>query len=114
MSPIFTAYLMLAVAILSEVTGSSFLVKSEGFTKPIPTLITICCFSLSFFLLSHIVKTIPLGIAYAIWSGVGLVLTALISVIVFKHSLDLPAMIGIALIIAGVVVLNVFSKSTGH
>ena len=109
-----TAYALLALAIITEVTGSTFLAKSNGFSKPIPTLITLVCFAFAFYLLSHIVKVIPLGITYAIWSGVGIVLTALVSVVIFHKPLDMPAIIGIALIILGVVVMNVFSSSTSH
>lgn len=111
MNPTLTAYTLLGCAIVTEVTGSTFLAKSDGFSKPVPTAITLICFAIAFYLLSHVVKTIPLGIAYAIWSGVGLILTAIIGVVVLKQPLDLPAIIGIALIIAGVVVMNVFSNA---
>ncbi len=114
MNATLTAYALLACAIVTEVTGSTFLAKSDGFSfsKPIPTAVTLICFAIAFYLLSQVVKTIPLGITYAIWSGVGIVLTAIIGVTVLKQSLDLPAIIGIILIIAGVVVMNVFSNST--
>ncbi|OOS25954.1 DMT family transporter [Moraxella pluranimalium] len=111
MNPTLTAYALLGCAIVTEVTGSTFLAKSDGFSKPVPTAITLICFAIAFYLLSHVVKTIPLGIAYAIWSGVGLILTAIIGVVVLKQPLDLPAIIGILLIIAGVVVMNVFSNA---
>lgn len=107
-------YLYLVLAIVFEVTGSSFMNKSEGFTKLVPTAISAISYLICFFFLSQSLKEIPLGIAYAIWAGVGLVLTALVSVFVFKHSLDLPAIVGIAFILIGVVIMNVFSKSTGH
>lgn len=71
-------------------------------------------FSVAFYLLSQVIKTIPLGIAYAIWGGVGIVLTAIIGYVVFKQTLDVPALIGIALIVFGVAVINLFSQSTGH
>ena len=112
MNATLTAYALLACAIVTEVTGLTFLAKSDGFSKPIPTAVTLICFAIAFYLLSQVVKTIPLGITYAIWSGVGIVLTAIIGVTVLKQSLDLPAIIGIILIIAGVVVMNVFSNST--
>ena len=112
MNAALTAYALLACAIVTEVTGSTFLAKSDGFSKPIPAAVTLICFAIAFYLLSQVVKTIPLGITYAIWSGVGIVLTAIIGVTVLKQSLDLPAIIGIILIIAGVVVMNVFSNST--
>lgn len=109
-----SAYALLALAIISEVVGSTFLTKSDGFSKPVPTLITLICFAVAFYLLSHVVKVIPLGITYAIWSGVGIILTALISVFVLKNPLDTPAIIGIIFIIIGVVIMNVFSNATAH
>jgi len=108
------AYGLLACAIISEVIGSTFLVKSEGFSKLVPSLVVVVLFSLAFYLLSQVIKVIPLGIAYAIWAGVGIVLTALIGYFIFRQNLDIPAMVGIALIVAGVVVINIFSNSTGH
>jgi small multidrug resistance pump len=107
-------YLFLALAIISEVIGSSFLNASNQFTKLIPSAITVVAYLLCFYILSIALKSIPLGTAYAIWGGLGIVLTAIISVVVFKNKLDLPAIIGISLIVAGVLVLNVFSKSTSH
>lgn len=109
-----TAYALLALAIISEVTGSTFLVKSDGFSRFIPTCITLICFAIAFYLLSHVVKVIPLGMTYAIWSGVGIILTALIGVFILKQSLDTPAIIGMAFIVAGVVIMNVFSSATTH
>ena len=109
-----TAYLLLGCAIVCEVTGSIFLAKSDGFTRLVPTSITIVMFVLAFYLLSHIVKVMPLGIAYAIWSGVVLVLTALVSMFILKQHIDLPAIIGISLIVVGVIVMNVFSNSVSH
>lgn len=107
-------YLFLSLAIVLEVIGSSFMKASDGFTKMIPTAITIVSYIACFFFLSQAVKYIPLGTAYAIWAGLGIVLTALISVVVFKQSLDIPAIIGILLIVAGVVVMNFFSKTAAH
>ena len=114
MNVVLLAYAMLALAIVSEVTGSAFLVKSEGFTKLGPSLLVVVFYVVSFYLLSQVIKTIPLGIAYAIWGGVGLELTALVGVFVFKQTLDLPALIGIGMIVGGVIVMNVFSNSIGH
>jgi len=114
MNPVFMAYALLALAIISEVTGSTFLVKSEGFTKLVPSILVFIFYVISFYLLSHVLKTIPLGIAYAIWSGIGIILTACIGFFVFRQSLDLPAVIGIVMIMGGVIVMNVFSKSVGH
>jgi small multidrug resistance pump len=114
MNAVFLAYSLLGLAIISEVVGSTFLVKSEGFSKLFPSIMVIILFSLAFYLLSHVIKTIPLGIAYAIWAGFGIVLTAIVGYVLFKQTLDAPAMIGIALIVSGVVVINLFSQSTGH
>lgn len=107
-------YLYLTLAIVLEVTGSSFMKASDGFSKLLPTAITIIALISSFFFLSQALKFIPLGIAYAIWGGLGIILTAAVSVAVFKQSLDLPAIIGIVLIVAGVLVMNFFSKSIAH
>ena len=114
MNVIFIAYSLLALAIISEVTGSTFLVKSEGFTKLGPSVLVVVFYVISFYLLSQVIKTIPLGIAYAIWGGVGIVLTALIGWVLFRQSLDIPAILGITMIVGGVIVMNVFSKSVGH
>ncbi|MDM1248507.1 SMR family transporter [Acinetobacter sichuanensis] len=114
MSPLLNAYALLALAIVSEVIGSTFIVKSEGFSKLLPSLAVIVLYSIAFYLLSQVVKVIPLGITYAIWAGVGIVLTAFIGFFVFKQTLDLAAILGIALIISGVVVINLFSSTAGH
>lgn len=114
MSPQLTAYLYLVLAIATEVVGTSFLQKSEQFTKPLWTVLMGVFFLAAFFFLSLALRTIPLGVAYAVWSGLGVVLTAMISVYVFRSSLDAAALIGIALIIAGVVVMNLFSTSVEH
>lgn len=99
-------------AIVFEVIGSSFLQKSEGFTKIVPTLAMVVFYVASFYLLSHALRVIPLGIAYAIWAGVGIVLTSIVSVVIFGHRLDLAAFLGIALIVAGVLVINLFSQAS--
>lgn len=114
MNAIFIAYGLLALDIISEVTGSTFLVKSEGFTRLGPSLLVVIFYIISFYLLSQVIKTIPLGIAYAIWGGVGIVLTAFIGFLIFRQNLDIPAIIGIIMIVGGVIVMNVFSKSVGH
>lgn len=107
-------YLFLAAAIFCETLATSFLKKTEQFTKPLPTLIFAVAMITSFYLLSHALKGIPIGIAYAIWSGVGIVLISAIGYFVFKQTLDLPAIIGLLFIIIGVVIINLFSKSTVH
>ncbi|QPF36827.1 QacE family quaternary ammonium compound efflux SMR transporter [Acinetobacter sp. TTH0-4] len=114
MNAIYIAYGLLALAIISEVTGSTFLVKSEGFTRLGPSLLVVIFYIISFYLLSQVIKTVPLGIAYAIWGGVGIVLTAFIGFLIFRQNLDIPAVIGIIMIVGGVIVMNVFSKSVGH
>lgn len=114
MNPTLTGYFFLALAIICEVLGTTFLVKSEQFTRLAPSLMVAILYICSFYFLSLTLKTIPLGIAYAIWGGVGIVLTAIIGVALFKQSIDMPAILGIILIISGVVVINVFSTTVGH
>ena len=108
------AYLALILAILTEVVGTSSLKACEGFTRLAPSLIVVAGYGLSFYFLSITVQSIPLGIAYAIWSGLGSVLIVLVGWLLFKQAIDAPAVLGVALIIAGCVVLNVFSKAAGH
>lgn len=107
-------YLNLALAIILEVVGSSFMKQSDGFSKFLPTAVTIVSYVACFFFFSQALKSIPLGTAYAIWAGLGIVLTAIISVIIFKQKMDIPAIIGILLIVSGVVVMNFFSKTASH
>lgn len=107
-------YVFLGLAIGLEVVGSSFLLKSNGFTKLIPSMVTVLAFVSCFYFFSQALKFIPLGIAYAIWAGLGIILTAIVSVVVFKQKLDTPAILGMLLIIIGVVVINAFSKSSTH
>lgn len=103
----------LAIAIGAEVFGSSMLKLSEGFTKPIPMVAMWFGYGISLYCLSLVLKTIPIGMAYAIWSGVGLILTAMAGVFVFGEKVDIWGIVGIGLILLGVVVLNVLSKM-GH
>ena len=107
-------YAWLAIAIVAEVIGTSTLKASEGFTRLLPSLVTAVGYGVAFYCLSHSMKTVPVGIGYAIWSGVGIVLITLFGWLLFDQKLDLPALLGIGLIAAGVVVMNVFSKSMGH
>lgn len=107
-------YLALTAAITLEVIATSFLKASDGFTRPWPTLATVVGYAASFYCLSFALKTLPTGIAYAIWSGAGIVLISLVSWVLFKQRLDAAAMGGMALIVAGVVVINLFSKSVPH
>lgn len=107
-------WLLLSVAIVAEVFGTSFLKASEGFSKFWPSVAVVVGYVVAFYFLALSLKFIPVGIAYAIWAGVGVVLIALIGWVVFDQSLDLPAIIGMTLIIAGVITLNVFSGSVTH
>lgn len=107
-------WLHLAVAIVSEVIGTSALKASEGFSRFWPSAIVVVDYASAFYFLSLTLKTIPVGIAYAIWSGVGVVLVAIIAWVVFGQTLDGPTLIGMLLIVAGVVVINAFSKSVSH
>ena len=109
-----TAYASLALAIVAEVCGSTFLVRSAGFTKLAPTLATVGLYIVAFFLLSQVLKVMPLGLTYAIWAGLGIVLTAVVGLVVFKQTMDGWAMIGIVLIVSGVLVMNLLSQTTSH
>ncbi|WP_337968452.1 multidrug efflux SMR transporter [uncultured Flavobacterium sp.] len=107
-------FFFLGIAIIFEIIATSALKKSEQFTQLIPTIVTIVGYFAAFYFLSFAIRTIPVGIAYAIWSGVGIVLITIIGAVFFKQIPDLPAIIGLALIMIGVVVINVFSKTTAH
>ncbi|QUJ70041.1 QacE family quaternary ammonium compound efflux SMR transporter (plasmid) [Photobacterium sp. GJ3] len=106
--------LALFMAIVCEVIATSLLPKTEQFTQPIPTLIVLMGYGAAFFLLSVTVKVVPIGVAYAIWCGAGIVLVALISWLWYGQKLDLFALLGIALILAGTLIINVFSKAVSH
>ena len=108
------AYLYLFLAIAAEVVGTSALKVSDGFTKLGPIVIVVLGYGVSFYLFSLVLKVMPVGIAYAIWAGVGIVLITLVGALLFKQMLDLPAIVGIALIVAGVVIINVFSETLRH
>jgi small multidrug resistance pump len=107
-------YLYLAIAIVAEVIATSALKASDGFTRLGPSLFVIVGYAVAFYFLSLTLRSMPVGIAYAIWCGVGIVLVALIGWLVLGQKLDAPAIGGMALIIAGVMVINLFSQSTGH
>ncbi len=107
-------YAVLVLAIVFEVLGTSAMQAAQHFTKLVPTLIMVVCYAIAFYFLSYTLRVIPVGIAYAIWSGLGIVLISLVGYFVFGQKLDLAAILGLGLIIGGVVVLNVFSKSTFH
>ncbi|MDT8310346.1 MAG: SMR family transporter [Methylophaga sp.] len=107
-------WILLSAAIVAEVFGTSFLKASEGFSKFWPSVAVIVGYVIAFYFLALSLKYIPVGIAYAIWAGVGVVLIASIGWLVFNQKLDFPAIVGISLIIAGVITLNVFSGSVSH
>ena len=107
-------WIYLTVAIFSEVIATSALKATEGFSRLGPSLIVVAGYAAAFFFLSLTLRTIPVGIAYAVWAGTGVALIALIGWLFLGQNLDTPAIIGLALIVAGVVVINVFSKSVTH
>lgn len=107
-------FFFLGIAIIFEIIATSALKKSQEFTKLLPSIITVIGYCGAFYFLSFAIRTIPVGIAYAIWSGVGIVLITIIGAVVFKQIPDLPAIIGLALIMIGVIVINVFSKTMAH
>lgn len=108
------SYIYLFIAIVAEVIATSTLKLSEGFTRPLPSLVTIAGYMLAFYFLSLVLRVIPVGIAYAIWSGVGIVLVASVGRVWFRQSLDWPAIIGMTLIIAGVLIMNLLSSTVRH
>jgi len=107
-------YLYLITAIVFEVIGTAALQASEQFTRPKPLLLTAFGYIVAFYFLSLVLRTMPVGIAYAIWSGLGVVLITLVGLVWFGQRLDAPAIAGLALIIVGVVVINLFSKTVVH
>ena len=107
-------WLFLAIAIVSETIATSALKSSEGFSRLLPSILVVVGYAVAFYFLSLTLRTIPVGIAYAVWSGVGIVLIALVGWLVFGQKLDTPALLGMGLIVAGVVVMNVFSKTAQH
>ena len=107
-------YLYLGIAIVAEVVATSALKASEGFTRTGPSLIVAIGYGVAFYFLSLVLKTVPMGVAYAIWSGVGIVLIAAIGWLLMRQPLDVPALLGIGLIVAGVAVIQLFSKTVAH
>ena len=110
----FKNWLFLLVAIVSEVIATSALKSSEGFSRFWASVIVVVGYGIAFYCLALTLRVIPMGVVYAIWSGIGIVLITLVGWFLLDQKLDLPAMLGIGLIAAGVVVMNVFSKSMGH
>ena len=108
------AWWYLGIAIVSEVVATSALKASESFSRFWPSLVVVVGYALAFYFLSLTLKSIPVAVAYAVWSGVGIALIAIIGWLLFSQALDLPGIVGITLIVAGVLVLNLFSKTSGH
>ncbi len=107
-------WIYLAIAIVAEVIATSALKASDGFSQWLPSVVVVVGYGLAFYFLALTLRSIPVGIAYAIWSGLGIVLVTLIALVLYGQKPDLPAVIGMALIITGVVVMQLFSRTTGH
>lgn len=107
-------WLFLGIAIVAEVVATSALKASDGFSRLVPSLVVAIGYMTAFYFLSLVLKAIPVGVAYAVWSGLGIILVAAISWVLYGQRLDLPAIIGMALILSGVVVMNLFSKTIAH
>lgn len=107
-------FIMLFVAVIFETIGTTALQASNQFTRLGPSLLVVVSYALAFYLLAQTLKHMPVGIMYAIWSGSGIVLIAVIGLVVFKQALDLPAVLGMGLILAGIVIIQVFSKTAVH
>ena len=106
------SWLYLTIAIFAEVVATTALKSADGFSRLVPSVITVVGYGIAFFCLSLTLRHIPIGIAYAIWSGVGIVAISLIGLVLYKQQLDTAALIGISFIVVGVMILNVFSKSS--
>ncbi|WJN58983.1 multidrug efflux SMR transporter [Pseudomonas sp. SO81] len=109
-----SGYLYLAIAIVAEVIATTALKAVEGFSKPLPLILVVIGYGIAFWMLSLVMKSIPVGVTYAIWSGLGIVLISITGLVIYGQKLDLAALAGIGLIIAGVLVIQLFSGSTGH
>jgi len=107
-------WIFLSIAILAEVIATMSLKHSDGFKNLVPSIIVVVGYGVAFYFLSLVLKSVSIGIAYAIWAGMGIVLVSIFGYFVFKQTLDIPAIIGLSLIIIGVVVINVFSKTVSH
>lgn len=107
-------YLILVFAVLAETIGTTALQASQQFTRLWPSVLVVVAYGISFVLLGWALKFLPVGVAYAIWSGLGIVLIAVIAFLVFGQRLDLPALIGMAMILAGILVIHLFSKTATH
>ena len=109
-----SGYLYLAIAIVAEVIATTALKAVDGFSKPLPLTLVVIGYGIAFWMLTLVVRTIPVGVAYAIWAGLGIVLVSIAAMFIYQQKLDLPAVLGMGLIVSGVVVIQLFSSSTGH
>lgn len=107
-------WVALAIAIVAEVIGTTALKASNEFTRFIPSLIVVVGYGIAFYFMALSMRVLPVGIMYAIWSGMGIVLVSIIGWVIYRQELDFPAIIGMGLIILGAIVINVFSKTVGH
>jgi small multidrug resistance pump len=107
-------YFYLLIAIIAEVAATSALKASDEFTQLAPSLVVIVGYGIAFYFMTLVLRTLPLGITYAVWSGLGVVLVAIVGAMLYKQVPDLAAMVGMGLIVAGVVVINLFSKTVSH
>jgi len=107
-------YALLAIAIVAEVIATSAMRASDGFSRLLPSAVVVAGYGIAFYCLSLTLRSIPVGIVYAVWSGAGIVLITLVALVLYRQVPDFPAMIGLGLIIAGVVVLNLFSEMQAH
>lgn len=108
------AYVYLAIAICAEVVATASMKAVKGLSTPLPLLLMIAGYTVAFWMLTLVVRSIPVGIAYAIWSGLGIVLISIAAWLIYGQKLDLPAVLGMVMIVGGVVVIQVFSNSSGH
>ncbi|HSP59124.1 MAG TPA: SMR family transporter [Halomonas sp.] len=108
------SFVYLALAIIAEVIATSALKASEGFTRLWPSVMVVVGYGVAFYLLALVLRTIPVGIAYAFWAGLGIVLVTLVGIVVYGEKPDLPALLGLSMIVGGVVVIQVFSSVSAH
>ncbi|MCY1390119.1 Multidrug transporter EmrE [compost metagenome] len=109
-----TAYYYLAIAICAEVIATVSMKAVKGFSTPLPLILVIAGYALAFWMLTLVVRSIPVGVAYAVWAGMGIVMVSVAALFIYGQKLDVPAMAGMALIVLGVVVIQLFSKTAGH
>jgi len=108
------AYVYLAIAICAEVIATVSMKAVKGFSTPLPLMLIIVGYGIAFWMLTLVVRTVPVGVAYAVWAGMGIVMVSVAALFIYGQKLDVPAMLGMALIVLGVVVIQLFSKTAGH